>query len=93
MTEEQKDIVLRGARYEIMNKYVDLSNAKDLSMHRAIAEAMQDYADLFHMAQLSKLHQPTVSICACGSKEYYVEQYKDVVKYYCKSCHEKISKH
>ncbi len=39
------------------------------------------------------LSQHDVSVCACGSKEYYTEQYKDVVKYYCKSCHERISRH
>lgn len=37
-----------------------------------------------------KLHQPAVSICSCGSNEYYVEQYKDVTKYYCNKCYEKI---
>ena len=35
-----------------------------------------------------------VSVCACGSTKYYIEQYKDVTKYYCSKCHEKIeSKH
>lgn len=36
------------------------------------------------------LLQPTVSICACGSNEYYVEQYKDVTKYYCKDCNKEL---
>jgi len=48
-----------------------------------------DYA----LIELKKLRVADVSICACGSTKYYVEQYKDVVKYYCESCHEQISKH
>ena len=34
--------------------------------------------------KLSKLHLDAVSICACGSNDYYAEVYKDVTKYYCK---------
>lgn len=68
MTEEQKEIVLLGSRYEIMNRYVDLSNA-DQEIVDGIAKAMQHYADLFHEARTRKLHQPTVSgeVCVkCG---------------------------
>lgn len=42
---------------------------------------------------LSKLHLDAVSICACGSDNYYAEVHKDVTEYYCAICHEKISKH
>jgi hypothetical protein len=44
--------------------------------------------------ELKKLRVTDVSVCACGSTKYYIEQYKDVTKYYCSKCHEKIeSKH
>lgn len=36
------------------------------------------------------LSKSAVSICACGSTKYYSESYKDVIKYYCSKCHEKI---
>lgn len=60
MTEEQKNIVLLGSRYETMNKYIDLSN-DDGTIAKGIAEAMQEYAERYHIAQTKKLHQPTVS--------------------------------
>ncbi len=41
-------------------------------------------------SELKKLRVTDVSICSCGSTKYYSEQYKDVTKYYCSSCHEKI---
>lgn len=45
-------------------------------------------------SELKKLRVTDVSVCACGSDKYYIEQYKDVTKYYCSKCHEKIeSKH
>lgn len=66
MTEEQKEIVLLGSRYEIMNRYVDLSNA-DQEIVDGIAKAMQHYADLFHEARTSKLHQSTVSGSGCDN--------------------------
>ena len=45
-------------------------------------------------SKLKKLRVTDVSVCACGSDKYYMEQYKDVIKYYCSKCHEKIkSKH
>ena len=36
------------------------------------------------------LSKSAVSICACGSNDYYTEVYKDITKYYCKKCHERI---
>ena len=54
--------------------------------HPSIAEAMKKY----HQAKLKLLGITDVSICSCGSTKYYSEQYKDVTKYYCSSCHEKI---
>lgn len=60
MTEEQKNIVLLGSRYETMNKYIDLSN-DDGTIAKGIAEAMQEYAERYHIAQTKKLHQHTVS--------------------------------
>jgi hypothetical protein len=41
-------------------------------------------------SELKKLRVTDVSVCSCGSDKYYSEQYKDVTKYYCSSCHEKI---
>lgn len=57
MTEEQKEIVLLGSRFEIMNCFVDLSQ-DDGTISKGIAEAMQKYAELYHGHQLSKSHQP-----------------------------------
>lgn len=66
MTEEQKNIVLLGSRYETMNKYIDLSN-DDGTIAKGIAEAMQEYAERYHIAQTKKLHKPTVinTVCDC----------------------------
>jgi len=44
----------------------------------------------YHESELKKLRVTDVSICSCGSTKYYSEQYKDITKYYCSSCHEKI---
>ena len=41
-------------------------------------------------AELKKLRVGDVIVCPCGSTEYYSEQYKDVTKYYCNSCHQKL---
>ena len=48
--------------------------------------------EMFEEIKSQALSQDVVSICACCSNKYYAEVYKDVTKYYCKSCHEKISK-
>lgn len=65
--------------------YIDRSMS-DKALHEC---NFSDVADKI----LSRLHLDAVSICACGSNDYYAEVYKDVTKYYCKKCHEKISKH
>jgi predicted SprT family Zn-dependent metalloprotease len=44
----------------------------------------------YHESELKKLRVDDVSVCACGSTKYYSEQYKDVTKYFCSNCHEKI---
>jgi hypothetical protein len=73
MTEEQKNIVLLGSRYETMNKYIDLSN-DDGTIAKGIAEAMQEYAERYHIAQTKKLHQPTVSGAVCKHDWYGIDQ-------------------
>jgi predicted SprT family Zn-dependent metalloprotease len=52
-------------------------------------EVIDKVFDYFE-SELKKLRVTDVSICSCGSTKYYSEQYKDVTKYYCSSCHEKI---
>ena len=52
-----------------------------------VIRMMNEYAN-----EALRIH--AVSVCACGSTKYYSEQYKDVTKYFCSNCHEKIkSKH
>ena len=29
-------------------------------------------------------------LCSCSSNDYYVEEYKDVTKYYCSNCHSSL---
>lgn len=60
MTEEQKEIVLLGSRFEILNKYIDFSKDGIIEREEAI-KAMQEYAELYHVAQLRKLRQGAVS--------------------------------
>lgn len=55
---------------------------------RTIKDEIKELNEMIEF--LSKLNQPNVSICACGSNEFFVEHYKDVVKYYCRECKEKI---
>jgi hypothetical protein len=56
MEQEQENIVLLGSRFEILNKHIDLWNPKDLnSVQLKVAEAMQEYAELYHKSKLSKL--------------------------------------
>lgn len=92
MTQEEKDIVLHGAKFEMMNRCIDWN---DGTVDREkMLNAMQIYAEMYHDNELSKLRQHDVSICACGSDKLYSEQYKDVVNYYCSKCHKNIeSKH
>lgn len=37
-----------------------------------------------------QLNIPAVSVCSCGSNDYFAEVHKDVTKYYCNKCYEKI---
>jgi hypothetical protein len=91
MTEEQKNIVLLGSRYETMNKYIDLSN-DDGTIAKGIAEAMQEYAERYHIAQTKKLHQPTVSgaVCPHYHQKWYGEPHNAIRK--CETCGEILNR-
>ena len=51
MTDEQKEVVLLGARFEILNRYIILSKLEK----EAVANAMQVYAELYHIAKTDKI--------------------------------------
>jgi len=58
MTQEQKDIVLHGAKFEMMNTCI---NFEDGTVDREkMLKAMQRYADMYHQNELSKLRQDDV---------------------------------
>jgi hypothetical protein len=58
MTQEQKDIILHGARYEIMNTCINyITGVVDVEK---MAEGMQRYAEMYHRNELSKLGQHDV---------------------------------
>lgn len=73
MSEEQKEIVLLGSRIEILNKYIDFSKDGVIEREEAI-KAMQEYAELYHTAKLSKLHLDAVSDCTrCKTLEMMID--------------------
>ena len=83
MTEEQKEIVLLGSRIEILNKYIDFSKDGIIEREEAI-KAMQEYAELYHVAQLRKLRQDAVSgrseqlVCSiCNGKGKYIDTHPE----------------
>ena len=59
MTQEEKDIVLHGAKYEMMNSCIDFSDGT-VDREKMI-NAMQSYAEMYHQNELSKLSQHDVS--------------------------------
>jgi hypothetical protein len=77
MTEEQKEIVLLGSRFEILNKYIDFSKDGVIEREEAI-KAMQEYAELYHVAQLRKLRQGDV-IGSYAIVRWYDNKDEDVV--------------
>jgi ribosomal protein S27AE len=38
----------------------------------------------------NKIRRLNKAICKCGSNDFYAEVYKDVTKYYCGQCGEKV---
>ena len=70
MTQEQKDITLHSAPFEMMNRCI---NFEDGTIDREMMlKAMHTYADMYHRNELSKLHQPTVisSVCQHSHSEF-----------------------
>jgi hypothetical protein len=60
MTQEEKDIVLHGARFELMNTCI---NFNDGTVDREkMMNVMQKYAEMYHYNELSKLSQHDVSV-------------------------------
>lgn len=89
MTQEEKDIVLHGARFEMMNRCIDF---KDGTVDREkMLNAMQRYAEMYHHNELSKLHQPTVSGAVCENPHcvngIVIEMYGET--YRCGICEDK----
>ena len=66
-------------------KFESLNETLEFTVYSLI-KLMEDY----HQAELKKLRVGDVSVCTCGSTKYYSEQYKDVTKYYCSNCHQKL---
>lgn len=63
MTQEEKDIVLHGARFELMNTCI---NFNDGTVDREkMMNVMQKYAEMYHYNELSKLSQHDVSSSVC----------------------------
>jgi hypothetical protein len=58
MTQEQKDIILYGARYEMINACIYYDTG--IIDVEKMAEAMQRYAEMYHRNELSKLSQHEV---------------------------------
>jgi hypothetical protein len=59
MTQEEKDIVLHGAKFELMNTCI---NFNDGTVDREkMMNVMQKYAEMYHYNELSKLSQHDVS--------------------------------
>ena len=59
MTQEEKDIVLHGAKFEMMNRCIDWN---DGTVDREkMLNVMQRYAEMYHDNELSKLRQHDVS--------------------------------
>ena len=65
MTQEEKDIVLHGAKFEMMNRCIDFN---DGTVDREkMLNAMQRYAEMYHDNELSKLRQHDVSVSVCDN--------------------------
>jgi hypothetical protein len=63
MTQEKKDIILHHAKIEMMNACI---NFDDGTCDRGkMIEVMQRYAEMYHINELSKLHQRNVSQSVC----------------------------
>ena len=64
MTQEEKDIVLHGAKFEMMNRCIDFN---DGTVDREkMLNAMQRYAEMYHDNELSKLRQHDVIKSVCN---------------------------
>jgi len=77
MTQEQKDITLHSAPFEMMNRCI---NFEDGTVDREMMlKAMHTYADMYHRNELSKLHQPTVIKSVCDNCRFKAEcRYKEM---------------
>lgn len=66
MTQEEKDIILHGAAFEMMNACI---NFEDGTVDREkMLKAMHRYAEMYHSNELSKLNLGVVSgsFCECA---------------------------
>lgn len=78
MTQEEKDIVLHGAKFEMMNRCIYFN---DGTVDREkMLNAMQRYAEMYHDNELSKLRQHDVRLSLIAFEEskhkFLSEKYK-----------------
>lgn len=60
MTQEQKDIVLNAAKYEMINTCINyITGVVDKDK---LAEVMQRYDEMYHQNELSKTNQQKVTV-------------------------------
>ena len=88
MTQEQKDITLHSAPFEMMNRCI---NFEDGTVDREMMlKAMHTYADMYHRNELSKLHQPTVIVSVKATKDKFGDELKCICNgtyaYHCPKC-------
>lgn len=88
MTQEEKDIVLHGAKFEMMNRCIDFN---DGTVDREkMLNAMQRYAEMYHDNELSKLRQHDVSVSVCN----FVLHNSDIVtNLKCRECGSSVSQY
>lgn len=88
MTEEQKKYILFSSRYEILNKYLDVSEY-NVNILDKIIMSMQEYAELYNTAKLSKKKDvENVIYCCCINPMYSFITDK---KNYCFNCKKLIT--
>lgn len=88
MTQEEKDIVLHGARFELMNTCI---NFNDGTVDREkMMNVMQKYAEMYHYNELSKLSQHDVSSSVCECKHPLYVAGERLLEKYCGKCYKDI---
>jgi len=80
-------------RYKPRNKelidYVDNNEAIEAQAGSTTLISLED-VDIIIDRVKNSVVLADVIVCPCGSTKYYSEQYKDVTKYYCSSCYQKL---